>query len=52
MHMVVFITVGSPSEAEKIGRTLVEEKLAACANTVGPIKSVYRWRGNVEEAEE
>lgn len=52
MHMVVFITVGGRGEAERIGSTLVEEGLAACVNTVGPIASVYRWGGRVERAEE
>lgn len=52
MHMVVFITAGGRGEAEKIGSTLVEEGLAACVNAVGPITSVYRWKGRVERAEE
>ena len=52
MHMVVFITAGGRGEAEKIGSALVEEGLAACVNTVGPITSVYRWKGRVERAEE
>lgn len=50
MHMVVFITVGGAEESERIGSALVEEGLAACVNTVGPITSVYRWRGRVERA--
>jgi periplasmic divalent cation tolerance protein len=52
MHIVVFITVGGRCEADRIGGTLVEEGLAACVNTVGPITSVYRWKGRVERAEE
>jgi periplasmic divalent cation tolerance protein len=52
MHMVVFITAGGRAEAEKIGNALVEGRLAACANIVGPISSVYRWEGAVERAEE
>jgi len=37
---------------EYIGRRLVEMRLAACAQIVGPIKSIYRWEGKVAEAEE
>ena len=50
--VVVLVTAGDAGEAERIGRTLVEERLAACANVVGPIRSVYRWQGAVEEAAE
>jgi periplasmic divalent cation tolerance protein len=39
-------------EAERIGRTVVEEHLAACVNLIGPIRSIYRWEGKVETAEE
>ncbi|MDQ6622985.1 MAG: divalent-cation tolerance protein CutA [Verrucomicrobiota bacterium] len=38
--------------AERIARTLVNEKLAACANMTAPVRSIYRWQGNVEEAAE
>ena len=50
--VVVLVTAGDAGEAARIGRTLVEERLAACANVVGPIRSVYRWQGAVEEAAE
>jgi len=52
MHMVVFITVGKSEEAEKIGRALVKERLAACVNVIGPMRSVYWWKGKIEEAKE
>ena len=48
--VVVLVTAGDAEEAARIGRTLVVERLAACANVVGPIHSVYRWQGAVEEA--
>jgi periplasmic divalent cation tolerance protein len=48
----IVTTVGDKDEAERIGRYLVEERLAACAQIAGPIKSIYRWKGKVEEAEE
>ena len=50
--VVVLVTAGDAEEAARIGRALVEERLAACANTVGPIRSTYRWAGAVEEATE
>ena len=49
---IVLTTTGSKEEAQRIGRALVERRLAACVNVVGPIASVYRWRGAVESAEE
>ncbi len=48
----VFVTVGKRDEAEKMGSTLVEEKLAACCNFVGPIRSIYRWKGEICRDEE
>ena len=50
--IVVFVTAGTREEAETIGRTLVGDRLAACVNVVGPIRSIYRWQEVVEEAEE
>jgi len=49
---VVLTTVGNREEAEKIANALVEAELAACVNIVGPIRSLYRWKGKVENAEE
>jgi periplasmic divalent cation tolerance protein len=40
------------AEAERIGRIVVEERLAACINMLAPVRSIYRWRGAVETAEE
>jgi len=50
--VVVLVTAGSEEEAARIGRALVEERLIACANLVGPIRSIYRWQGAVEDARE
>lgn len=50
--VAVLVTVGSAQEGERISRALVEERLAACVNRVGRIRSVYRWQGRVEESEE
>jgi len=49
---IVLSTAASEEEARKIAQALVERCLAACVNIVGPIHSVYRWRGAVESAPE
>lgn len=49
---IVLSTAGSEEEARKIAQALVERRLAACVNIVGPIHSVYRWKGAVESAPE
>jgi periplasmic divalent cation tolerance protein len=49
---IVLTTTGSKQEAQRIARGLVERQVAACVNVVGPIESVYRWKGAVESAEE
>lgn len=51
MFSIVYITAGNLDEAKKIGNALVEDRLAACAN-IFPINSIYRWKGNIEEAQE
>jgi periplasmic divalent cation tolerance protein len=50
--VVVLVTAGSREEAGRIGTALVTERLAACVNLIGPIHSIYRWQGSIEEAEE
>jgi periplasmic divalent cation tolerance protein len=50
--VVVLVTAGSAEEAARIARTLVEERLAACGNVVGPVRSIYRWKDAVEDAAE
>jgi periplasmic divalent cation tolerance protein len=50
--VVVLVTIGSREDGEAMARTLVAERLAACVNVVGPIRSVYRWQGTVDESEE
>ena len=49
---LVISTAGSKEEASRIATSLVEGQLAACVNIVGPIDSVYRWRGKVESSQE
>jgi periplasmic divalent cation tolerance protein len=51
-HVQVLTTVGSEEEAGRIAELLVERRLAACVQVVGPIVSRYRWEGAVEEERE
>jgi len=50
--VTVYATFPDPAEAQRIARLLVEERLAACANILGPCRSLYRWEGRIEEAGE
>jgi periplasmic divalent cation tolerance protein len=49
---IVLTTVANPGEAAQLGRTLVEERLAACATLIPGAQSIYRWQGEVESATE
>lgn len=51
-YVQVLTTAGSEREAERIGAVLIERRLAACVQVLGPVASRYRWRGEVEEARE
>lgn len=48
----VYITTSTKKEARDIGRVLVEENLAACVNIIDRMESIYRWKGDIEEATE
>lgn len=48
----VYAVFANAEEAERIGRGMVEERLAACINILGPVRSIYRWQGAVETADE
>ena len=48
----VYVLFANGEEAERIGRAAVEERLAACINILGPVRSIYRWQGEVESADE
>ncbi|MBS3917598.1 MAG: divalent-cation tolerance protein CutA [Deltaproteobacteria bacterium] len=50
--MVVLVTCGSEEDAVKISNALVEERLAACANIVSPVRSIYRWEGKIWDEKE
>jgi len=51
-HIQVLTTAGSEEEAERIAALLLEKRLAACVQVVGPVLSSYRWRGELERARE
>lgn len=51
-RVLIYVTASNHEEALRLGRTLVEERLAACANLLGPITSVYRWEGRVNQDDE
>jgi len=48
----VYAVFADNEEAGRIGRQMVEEKLAACVNILGPVRSIYRWQGKVEDTQE
>ena len=48
----VYALFANAEEAERIGRTVIEERLAACINILGPCRSIYVWKGSTESAEE
>src|SRR4030065_104395 len=51
-HIIVYITVPSPEEGEKIAKTLVEKRLVACVNIVSGLSSIYHWQGKICDEKE
>ena len=51
-YIQVVTTTEHREDAERIARTLVEQRLAACVQVTGPITSIYRWHGQIETAAE
>ena len=49
---IVLTTCPDAASAERIARVLVEEGLAACVNILPPMRSIYRWKGKIEDASE
>lgn len=49
---MVYVTCGSLDQARQIARSVVEERLAACANIIDGMHAVFRWEGVVQEGEE
>ena len=50
--IAVLTTTATKPDAERIARTLVEQRLAACVQVSGPLTSCYRWKGQIETADE
>ena len=50
--VIVLTTVAADADGVALGRTLIEERLAACVNVLPPMTSVYQWKGAVEESAE
>ena len=48
----VYAVFANAEEAERIGRQVIDERLAACINILGPCQSIYRWQGEVQTADE
>ena len=48
----VYAIFASAEEAERIGRTVIEERLAACINILPGVRSIYRWQSAIESADE
>ena len=48
----VYVIFANSDEAERIGHQMVEERLATCVNILGPCRSIYRWQGAIETADE
>ena len=48
----ILTTTGTEEQALSIARALVSERLAACVNIIGPVRSVYRWREAIEDDRE
>ncbi len=50
--MFVYVTTSGTEEAERIARAVVADRLAACANVLAPVRSLYWWQGVIEEGTE
>lgn len=51
-YRVVFSTISDRQEAERLARELLQARLVACVNILGPMTSLYRWQGDIERDEE
>ncbi|MCW5772979.1 MAG: divalent-cation tolerance protein CutA [Rhodospirillaceae bacterium] len=49
---MIYVTTGTEAEARSIGEALVSERLAACANILAPMASIYRWQGAIQRETE
>lgn len=49
---ILYVTTSDKNEAQKIGRAIVEQNLAACANILDGMQSIYKWDGEIQEDNE
>ncbi|NYB52955.1 MAG: divalent-cation tolerance protein CutA [Methanobacteriaceae archaeon] len=49
MYSIIYITTSGVEESKKIAKTLLEEKIVACANIIPEMESIYWWEGDLEE---
>ena len=52
VYIIVLVTTATKQEAEKITQHLLDLKLIACGNIIGPVASIFRWSGKMEKVEE
>lgn len=52
MHQLILCTCPDAEVAEKLARALISQELAACANILPGVRSVYQWQGEIETAQE
>lgn len=50
--LFVYVTAADAAEAERIGEAVVEARLAACANVLDGMRSIFRWQGSVQKGRE
>ena len=51
-HIQVITTVEHKADAEKIAKNLVEKRIGACVQIIGPVTSYFRWEGKLDSAQE
>ena len=51
-YIQVFTSVAKKSDAEKIAKTLVNKKLSACVQIIGPMESIYKWKRKLQKSKE
>jgi periplasmic divalent cation tolerance protein len=51
-YLIAYITAKDAEEARKMGEIVVKQKLAACANIIQPVESIYWWKGRIEKGKE
>jgi periplasmic divalent cation tolerance protein len=50
--LFVYVTAADAAEAERIGEAVVDARLAACANVLDGMRSIFRWQGSVQKGRE